>query len=545
MLIRHFLFVICLMTLIGNAQNESVYDRTFDFFNVENAPGGVIAIGQGDSIIFKKAYGLANLETGAKIDFETVFNVGSVTKQFTCFAMMLLEQEGKIDWEDDVRKHIPELPFYGDTIRLKHCAQHTTGLRDCYSLLMFSGLEHDSLLTAEKALNVILSQSSNSFPPGKHHDYNNSGFVLMAEVIQRLSGLSFPGFMKERVFKPLEMQSAFVKNSAKIASKNAATSYRYLEKGAKSAEVFESIFGACNIYMNLEDAIKWHQYQNNPSADHKVIFDKMSTQSRLNNGDYINYGYGLDLTPYKGLNVIHHFGVANGFRTIFARFPDSETFFIGMNNANAMDKMEEAMYLITDSIFQLEAKQEWKFDTADYSIKEIDSTELKKFIGDFKLPWNKVVSTFIYKNQLYAFAPWGEDYPLYYLGNNEFACEIGTVTFKFKEGKLKKMVIPHNIFKINGRLLNPSETKGVKSDELLGTYYCKDADATFEVKIEDCKLVLQHKKYGSIPLTQFKTLSFHLNNLWINKLWFTKEKGRITSFKIPLSEYEKLTFLKQ
>ena len=198
-----------------------------------------------------------------------------------------------------------------------------------------------------------------------------------------------------------------------------------------------------------------------------------------------------------------------------------------------------------DSLFELKTKQEWKFDTADYSIKEIDSTELKKFVGDFKLPRNKVVSTFIYQNQLYAFAPWGEDYPLYYLGNNEFACEIGTVTFKFKEGKLKKMVIPHNIFKINGRLLNPSETKGVKSDELLGTYYCKDADATFEVKIEDCKLVLQHKKYGSIPLTQFKTLSFHLNNLWINKLWFTKEKGHITSFKIPLSEYEKLTFLKQ
>ena len=107
------------------------------------------------------------------------------------------------------------------------------------------------------------------------------------------------------------------------------------------------------------------------------------------------------------------------------------------------------------------------------------------------------------------------------------------------------MVIPHSIFKINGRLLNPSKTKGVKSNELLGTYYCKDADAIFEVKIEDCKLVLQHKKYGSIPLTQFKTLSFHLNSQWINKLWFTKEKGHITSFKIPLSEYEKLTFLKQ
>ena len=541
---RNLFIALYLITQYGSAQN-SIYARAFNFFNVENAPGGVIAIGQGDSIIFKKAYGLANLETGAKIDFETIFNVGSVTKQFTCFAMMLLEQEGKINWEDDVRKYIPELPFYGDTIRLKHCAQHTSGLRDCYGLLMFSGLEHDSLLTAEKALNVILNQPSSSFPPGKHYDYNNSGFVLMAEVIKRVSGLDFPDFMKERVFKPIEMQSAFVKNSAKVESKNSATSYRNLEENAKPSQVFESIYGACNIYMNLEDAIKWFQYQNNPSQQHNVIFAKMATQARLNNGNYLDYGYGVDLTPYKVLSVIHHFGQANGFRTIFARFPGSETYFIGMNNANTIDKMEDAMYLITDSIFQLEAKQEWKFDTADYSRKEIDSTELKKFVGDFKLPRNKVVSTFIYKNRLYAFAPWGEDYPLYYLGNNEFACEIGTVTFKFKEGKLKKMVIPHSIFKINGRLLNPSETKGVKNNELLGAYYCKDADATFEIKIEDCKLVLQHKEYGSIPLTQFKTLSFHLNNLWINKLWFTKEKGHITSFKILLSEYEKLTFLKQ
>lgn len=540
---RNIFIALYLITQSGSAQN-SVYDHAFNFFNVENAPGGVIAIGQGDSIIFKKAYGLANLETRSKIDFKTTFNVGSVTKQFTCFAMMLLEQEGKINWEDDVRKHIPELPFYGDTIRLKHCAQHTSGLRDCYGLLMFSDLEHDSLLTAEKALNVILNQPTSSFRPGKNYDYNNSGFVLMAEVIKRVSGLDFPDFMKERVFKPLEMRSAFVKNSAKVESKNGATSYRSLEEDAKPSQVFESIHGACNIYMNLEDAIKWLQYQNTPSQQHKVIFDKMSTQARLNNGNYLDYGYGLDLTPYKGLNVIHHFGQANGFRTIFARFPGSETFFIGMNNANAIDKMKEAMYLITDSLFQLETKKEWKFDTADYSTKEIDSTELKKFVGDFKLPMNKVVSTFIYKNRLYALAPWSEDYPLYYLGNNEFACEIGTVSFKFKQGKLKKMVIPHSIFKINGRLLNPSKTKGVKSNELLGKYYCKDADATFKIKIEDCKLVLNRKKY-SIPLTQFKTLSFHLNSLWINKVWFTKEKGRITSFKISLSEYEKLTFLKK
>ena len=217
----------------------------------------------------------------------------------------------------------------------------------------------------------------------------------------------------------------------------------------------------------------------------------------------------------------------------------------GQSNVQVFVNGKPNLLSLEQLIQQLEAKQEWKFDTADYSTKEIDSTELKKFVGDFKLPMNKVVSTFIYKNRLYALAPWSEDYPLYYLGNNEFACEIGTVTFKFKEGKLKKMAIPHSIFKINGRLLNPSETKGVKNNELLGAYYCKDADATFEIKIEDCKLVLHHKKYGSIPLTQFKTLSFHLNNLWINKLWFTKEKGHITSFKIPLSEYEKLTFLKQ
>ena len=198
---KTLLLSLCFITSLSVAQN-SIYQRAFSYYQ-DDAPGGVAAFGKGDSIYFKGAYGLANLKTGEKIDFNTPFNVASVSKEFTCFAISLLEQDGKLNWEDDIRKHIPELPFYGDTIKLKHCAQHTSGLRDTYILSVLNGSDNDSLVTHKFALDLILSQKRKSFIAGEYFDYNASGYVLLAEVVNRLSPDGFTLFLKDRVFSPI------------------------------------------------------------------------------------------------------------------------------------------------------------------------------------------------------------------------------------------------------------------------------------------------------------------------------------------------------
>ena len=537
---------LCLISSLSLAQN-SIYQRAFNYYQ-DNAPGGVAAFGKGDSVYFKSAYGLANLEVGKKIDFSTPFNVASVSKEFTCFAISLLEQDGKLNWEDDIRKHIPELPFYGDTIKLKHCAQHTSGLRDLYILSTLKGIANDSLTTHEFALDLIFSQKRKSFKAGEYFDYNASGYVLLAEVVNRLSPDGFTLFLKDRVFSPIGMKNAFVGNLKNIKSDTVrALSYERISSDAKTFKVDDRVLGPSNVYLSINDAIKWLQYQMNPSPEHKSIFEKMTTWGKLNNGKSIDYGYGFSKEREYGKEVIGHHGVTMGFHSIIFYYPSSKIFVSVITNSNAAGKMYDATKMVMDSIIlgEVAPVSNWVFDTADYDIKHITELELKKYVGDFNVSFNKQVETYIDDGQLYFYTTWGCSLPLYYLGNHKFAYEYGELWFSFKNDKLNKIIVPQKFYKTKGKVIDYSKIAGVKSSEIIGTYFNKEFNATLEVKTENEKLVVFHEIYGTTDLKQRKKLVFGCNPGWLRNFTFIKKKGKIIGFELPIGRLNDKTFFKK
>ena len=188
-----------------NSDIEKKIDHIFRYFNDIEKPGAAVAVVSEGEVIFKKGYGSAQLEYGIPVTPSTVFHIASVSKQFTVYSILLLEQQGKLSFDDDIRKHIPEVPDFGTTITLRHLASHTSGMRDQWSLLNLAGWRWDDVITKEHIMKMVKNQKELNFPPGEEYVYCNTGFTLLAEVVARISGKSFAEFTQEHIFEPLKM----------------------------------------------------------------------------------------------------------------------------------------------------------------------------------------------------------------------------------------------------------------------------------------------------------------------------------------------------
>jgi CubicO group peptidase (beta-lactamase class C family) len=313
-------------------------DSIFASYNSQS-PGAAVAIVKDGKVIFKKGYGMANLDHNIPITPQTVFNIASVSKQFTAFAIYLLEQEGKLSFEDNVRKYIPELPDYGSPIKIKHLLAHTSGLRDQAAMGSIAGYQ---LNTTEQILKLLYRQKSLNFAPGTMFNYNNTGYTLLAEIVQHISGKTFSAFTEEYIFKPLGMTSTlFYDNHEKII-KHKAESYEKLNNKYYHVTLSISNVGPSNLLTTVEDLSKWVLNFEKPIVGNKKLIDAFNEVSYLNdgtktilriaNGDTIFHAKGQNSYLYKGVPVFSHGGHTAGFRTYMGRLPEQRLAIIQLSN---------------------------------------------------------------------------------------------------------------------------------------------------------------------------------------------------------------------
>ncbi|MDQ3798330.1 MAG: beta-lactamase family protein [Acidobacteriota bacterium] len=334
---------------------EKQIDRLFSGYNHPTTPGVAVAVVRDGKIIFKKGYGAANLEHDVPITTKTVFQIASVSKQFTAFAIYLLEKQGRLSLEDDVRKHIPEIPDYGKTVRIKHLLSHTSGIKDQWALLSLAGWRMDDVITTPQILRLISRQKELNFEPGSKFLYSNSGYTLAAEIVRRTSGQTFAEFTRKNIFEPLRMSDTQFYDDYEKLVKNRAESYQ-LEKGVyKKKDLHNSADGASNLFTTVEDMAKWALNFENPVVGDAELLERFNAPSLLNNGERVVYAVsdgrtihhakGQNVSNYRGLNVLSHGGHAAGFRSTFWRFPDrrfavvllsNDEHFAQLNNAEAI-----------------------------------------------------------------------------------------------------------------------------------------------------------------------------------------------------------------
>jgi CubicO group peptidase (beta-lactamase class C family) len=304
------------------AGNHAV-DRVFADFTVAGSPGCALGVFRDGRIIYAKGYGLANVEENVPITPQTVFDIGSTSKQFTAASILLLEKQGKLSARDDVRKYIPELPDYGAPITLLNLLNHTSGLRDYLTLMELAGINIDGVTTDDDALAIIARQKRLNFPPGSDYLYSNSGFFLLSVIVKRTSGKSLREFAQENIFTPLDMTHTQYRDDHTALIPNRALAYTLKDNGAYALDVsyFEQT-GDGAVHTTVDDLQRWDENFYSAKIGGEKFLADLQEQGKLTNGKTLDYAKGLAIGEYRGLRAVAHAGSWGGYRAQLLRFPD-------------------------------------------------------------------------------------------------------------------------------------------------------------------------------------------------------------------------------
>jgi CubicO group peptidase (beta-lactamase class C family) len=347
-------------SLTDAERREARTDSVFHAFDRTDGPGCAVGVYRHGAVEYARGYGMANLELGVAISPRTVFDVGSISKQFTAMSILLLAKDGKLSIDDPIRKYIPEMPAYADRITIRQLLSHTSGIRDHFGLLEVAGRSFDGTADTVDYLHYITRSAEPNFEPGTRYLYSNSGFVLLSTIVYRVSGQPLARFAAERIFKPLGMTDTRFQDDHTTIIPYRATAY--MPRGAGWAlrmSQFDGMAGAGGLHTNVEDFQRWiHNYEQ-PTVGGPDIVAAMQTATRLNNdslarsGPESAYGLGLSVGTYRGLRVVSHSGVWGGYRGAFNRFPDQDltvSTFCNFTNSgpDSLAKKVAAIYLGSD-----------------------------------------------------------------------------------------------------------------------------------------------------------------------------------------------------
>jgi len=324
-----------------NALTDKV-DELFKQWDKNDSPGAAVGIFKDGRIIYARGYGIANLEYNVPWTPQTPSRTGSISKQFVAMCVAILVEQGRLSFDDDIRKYIPEWPVYDGTITLRHLLYHTSGVRDYLDLVELMGKPEGSgyVYTPKELVKTLSRQKELNFKPGELYSYSNSGYFLLSEIVDRVSGLSTSAFAKKFIFDPLGMKNTHFHDDPNMIVKNRAYGYSPKKEGGFRLDIVRlKVIGDLGVFTTIEDFLKWDKnfYENKLGKGTQNLINMMLTQGRLNNGEEIPYALGLRLGNYGGLRTIGHGGSAVGYQAQYMQFPDQHFSIVILSNLRNFD----------------------------------------------------------------------------------------------------------------------------------------------------------------------------------------------------------------
>lgn len=318
--------ILILATVTVGAQQPDLpakVDRVFARFD-HDTPGCAVGLGKDGRALYTHGYGSANLEYGIPLTDSSVMESGSVAKQFTAASLVLLQQEGKLSLDDDIRKYLPEVPGFGTTITIRNLLTHTSGLRDQWGLLGIEGRGPGSQVhSPATTLDLVVHQKMLNFPPGSEYLYSNTGYALAGIIVERVSGKSLPAFTQERFFGPLGMTHTQWRDDYTRVVPNRATAYAPAPGGGYKQDMpFTNMIGNGGVLSTMADLLKWNENFDHTTVGGASLTPTMEARMRLTNGQTIPYALGLQHEMYDGVHEVSHSGSTAGYRTFLGRYPE-------------------------------------------------------------------------------------------------------------------------------------------------------------------------------------------------------------------------------
>jgi CubicO group peptidase (beta-lactamase class C family) len=471
-------------------------DKVFAEWNHANSPGCALAIVKDGRIVYEHGYGMANLELAVPITPQTVFDIGSVSKQFTAMSIILLVQDGKLSLDDDIRKYLPEIPDYGSKITIRHLLHHTSGLRDYCDLFDLAGIPEADLTTDRDAMDLIVRQKGVNFKAGEEFLYSDTGFFLLSEIVERVTGKTLRQFAQERIFGPLNMTSTHFHDDHTMIVPRRATGYAPHPGGGFEIDMsnFEQL-GDGSVMTTVEDLYKWDQNFYKPVVGGTEAIRELTTPGTLDSGKPIPYGMGLFIDRYRGLRWIHHSGEWVGYRAALSRFPDQQfSTLIACNCVGNMDPIRMATRL-ADLYLADEVKHK---PISASSPRSTAPDEPAQYMGAY---WSEEIGAFrrftVKNGKLVMDSP-GIFLELVPLGNGEFECDSEDSERKNKYTfRRSRAGGPYQLEALeDGTQISFEAVEGARSapgtlSDYAGTYYNDELRATWNLMVENGKLIRQ------------------------------------------------------
>ena len=532
-----FWIIILIATLSLSAaaddQTDKV-DKLFEKWDSTVSPGVSMGIIHNGEFIYTRGYGMANLEHNVPITPETVFRIGSTSKQFTAACIAILSLQGKLSLDDDIRKHIPELPAYEESITDRHLIHHISGIRDYLGLAYLSGISGDDFFTAEETVAMIARQKGLNFVPGDEHLYSNSGYFLLGVIVSRVSGKSLNAFAQEHIFKPLGMKNTHYHDDYTKIVKKRADGHDKTEDGFNILNTTLNHVGDGGVFTTVEDLYLWDQAFYNLKLG-KELMDLMHRTGVLNDGKKLRYAFGLNVGKYKGLKLVAHGGAFVGFRADMIRFPEEKFTVICLANLASINPSKLCrqiadIYLADKFTEDTEPEKEAESTTP----VTLSQSELNNKVGKYTDEKEEFVADISLKDNSLIVEAMGISFSLIPISQSKFISKDAPVDIMIEffpadgEATGAKLTVERDqeiqLNKIPAIApLTPEQLK-----VYIGSYYNDELPATYMLVVEEGKLIFKHR---NAPEENLKIIDKDKFMSGYGKVEFIRGKGKkITGF---------------
>ena len=508
------------------AANKPV-DRLFEHYNRPGSPGCALGVMQGGKLVYKKGYGLANLEYNIPITPATLFPVASMAKQFTAMAVALLANEGALSLDDDIRTHLPEVPDFGTPITIRHLIHHTSGLRGDLMLLLSSGWRLEDAITNEDVIALVKRQRELNFPPGEQFSYCGTGYLLLALIVEQVSSTSFSAFCQERIFEPLGMaHTLFQDETLQVIKDRAYAYYPADSSGYQNAILTCSLVGGTGLFTSIDDLALWDENLSTGRVGGPAVIEQMQQRGVLNSGRQIDYAFGLIADTYQGLKVIYHGGDGAGIHSFMMRFP-GEDFCVAIlgncSTVNARGLAAQVADLFLANQYVVEAVKTNVPETI-----ELASEQLVPWTGRYFDPGS---STFVdVEHKDGRLRVWG--YELLPVSETSFIFAASPdATANFSPARESEPIQVQIDLGRGPTNYTRFETAAPSADDLAaycGRYYSPELDVHWTVALAGDHLSIHRRKQGSSSLAPMIPDVF--TDAWIGQILHSPGKPWILAF---------------
>ncbi len=512
-----------------------------------NTPCVSIVITKQDDVLFMGNYGTADLDNKTPVTDKTIFDLASVSKQFTGMAISLLEQSGKISRSDKIIKYIPDMPEIMNEITIDQLVHHTSGIRDWPILFGLKGRQMDEQISMEQIFELLKKQEGLNFSPGSAYLYSNSNYNLLVKIIETVTDTTINYWMHENIFIPIGMNNTFYIEDISETIKNEAKSYAYSDQSYLHIYNKLNAPGSSSLRSNMADMSKWimNFYTKRIGGDN--VFNRMIQKGKLNDNKTIGYAYGIFISEINGQKAYTHDGGWAGFRTGTVFFPESSIGIVLLSN-DALFRPTKAMKDIAEIIFAKSEKNETSSESENKEDVKIDDEFFSLCAGKYEQIEDKgTFLTFFKENDEY-FLNFNEKKTFKLYAKSDSVLYIKEVeaefVFHIENGKVNSHSLHQNgRYHKALRVMKEQKEKKINYNKLVGFYYSKELDIRYEVKYENQELKIQIPKIPVyILLEHSDDFTFKGNSRLIQSITFIEERNKIKGFVINNSRAKILLF---